>query len=44
MGGDFDRAGNLTLRHMGTASDDRPSVDELMEAIRRAVAAAPARG
>jgi peroxiredoxin len=44
MGGDFvfDRAGNLTLRHVSTASDDRPPVTELMEAFRRAAAASAA--
>jgi hypothetical protein len=38
MGGDFvfDRGGNLTLRHMGTRSDDRPSLEVVMAAFRRA--------
>jgi hypothetical protein len=38
MGGDFvfDRDGNLTLRHVGTSSDDRPSADTVMAALRRA--------
>jgi peroxiredoxin len=41
MGGDFvfDRAGNLTLRHVSTAPDDRPPVAQLIEAFRRAAAA-----
>jgi len=39
MGGDFvfDRDGNLTLSHFGSSSDDRPSVDAVMAAFRRAV-------
>jgi hypothetical protein len=43
MGGDFvfDRDGNLTLRHVGTSSDDRPPVREVMAALRHA-ASAPA--
>jgi hypothetical protein len=38
MGGDFvfDRVGNLTLRHISLASDDRPPVGELIEALRLA--------
>lgn len=46
MGGDFvfDRAGNLTLRHVSEASDDRPPMAELMEAFRQASASAPAAG
>jgi hypothetical protein len=38
MGGDFvfDRDGNLTLRHVSTSSDDRPSAQALMLAFRRA--------
>jgi hypothetical protein len=38
MGGDFvfDREGNLTLRHVSSASDDRPPVDEVMQALSRA--------
>ncbi len=38
MGGDFvfDRYGNLTLKHVSTSSDDRPSVGALMSAFRRA--------
>ncbi len=38
MGGDFvfDREGNLTLRHVSTSSDDRPSAQTVMEAFRRA--------
>jgi hypothetical protein len=38
MGGDFvfDRDGNLTLRHVSSRSDDRPSMDALMSAFRRA--------
>ena len=41
MGGDFvfDRYGNLTLGHLGTASDDRPSVHVVMSAFRRAASA-----
>lgn len=40
MGGDFvfDRRGNLTLNHVSTSSDDRPSVDAVMSALRRAAA------
>jgi alkyl-hydroperoxide reductase/thiol specific antioxidant family protein len=39
MGGDFvfDRYGNLTLSHLGSSSDDRPSVDAVMAAFRRGV-------
>ncbi len=38
MGGDFvfDREGNLTLRHVSASSDDRPSMNDLMSAFRRA--------
>jgi len=38
MGGDFvfDRDGNLTLRHVGTSSDDRPAAQAVMLAFRRA--------
>jgi hypothetical protein len=38
MGGDFvfDRDGNLTLRHVSSRSDDRPSMDAVMSAFRRA--------
>jgi hypothetical protein len=38
MGGNFvfDRVGNLTLRHISLASDDRPPVGELIEALRLA--------
>ena len=38
MGGDFvfDRYGNLTLEHLGSASDDRPSARVVMAAFRRA--------
>jgi hypothetical protein len=38
MGGDFvfDRHGNLTLRHVGSRSDDRPSINAIMSAFRRA--------
>jgi len=38
MGGDFvfDRDGNLTLRHVSTSSDDRPSAQAVMLAFRRA--------
>ncbi len=41
MGGDFvfDRDGNLTLRHISTSSDDRPSVETVMSAFRRAASA-----
>jgi peroxiredoxin len=41
MGGDFvfDRDGNLTLRHIGSSSDDRPSADAVMAAFRRAASA-----
>ncbi len=40
MGGDFvfDRDGNLTLRHVSSASDDRPSMNEVISAFRRAAA------
>jgi peroxiredoxin len=42
MGGDFvfDRDGNLTLSHVGTGSDDRPSAEAIMSAFRRAASAA----
>jgi hypothetical protein len=38
MGGDFvfDRNGDLTLRHVSTSSDDRPSAQAVMSAFRRA--------
>jgi peroxiredoxin len=38
MGGDFvfDRDGNLTLSHVSTSSDDRPSAEAVMSAFRRA--------
>jgi hypothetical protein len=38
MGGDFvfDRGGNLTLRHVSSRSDDRPSMNAVMSAFRRA--------
>ena len=38
MGGDivFDRSGNLTLKHVSSGSDDRPSVGVVMDAFRRA--------
>ncbi len=38
MGGDFvfDREGNLTLKHVGTSSDDRPSAQAVMLALRLA--------
>jgi peroxiredoxin len=38
MGGDFvfDRDGNLTLRHVSSRSDDRPSMNTVMSAFRRA--------
>jgi len=38
MGGDFvfDWDGNLTLKHVGTSSDDRPSAQAVMLAFRRA--------
>jgi peroxiredoxin len=41
MGADFvfDRSGNLTLQHVSTASDDRPSVKTVMSAFRRAASA-----
>ena len=41
MGGDFvfDRYGNLTLTHLSSTSDDRPSVQDLMSAFRRAASA-----
>jgi hypothetical protein len=41
MGGDFvfDRDGKLTLRHLGSSSDDRPSIDAVMAAFRRAARA-----
>lgn len=41
MGGDlvFDRHGNLTLKHAGSSSDDRPSVEAVMSAFRRAASA-----
>jgi peroxiredoxin len=41
MGGDFvfDRDGNLTLSHVSTRSDDRPSVSAVMSALRQAASA-----
>jgi len=38
MGGDFvfDRDGNLTLKHVSTSSDDRPSAGAVMTAFRQA--------
>ena len=41
MGGDFvfDRYGNLTLRHLSSTSDDRPSVEVVISAFRRAASA-----
>ena len=41
MGGDFvfDREGHLTLSHVSASSDDRPSVDSVMAAFRRAASA-----
>ena len=41
MGGDFvfDRYGNLTLRHFSSTSDDRPSVEVVISAFRRAASA-----
>jgi AhpC/TSA antioxidant enzyme len=41
MGGEFvfDRNGNLTLSHLGSSSDDRPAVDAVMAAFRRAAQA-----
>gem|GEM_PF-442927 len=41
MGGDFvfDCYGNLTLRHIATRSDERPSVEAIMSAFRRAASA-----
>jgi hypothetical protein len=38
MGGDFvfDRDGNLNLRHVSSRSDDRPSMNAVMSAFRRA--------
>lgn len=41
MGGDFvfDREGNLTLRHIGSSSDDRPAIEDVMSAFRRAATA-----
>lgn len=38
MGGDFvfDRDGNLTMSHVSRASDDRPPVEDVMVAFRRA--------
>jgi peroxiredoxin len=38
MGGDFvfDRDGNLTLRHVSSRSDDRPSMNAVMSAFHRA--------
>ncbi|MEO8745364.1 MAG: AhpC/TSA family protein [Candidatus Dormiibacterota bacterium] len=38
MGGDlvFDRLGNVTLKHLGSRSDDRPSLQTIMSAFRRA--------
>lgn len=43
MGGDFvfDRDGNLTLRHVSTSSDDRPSMNDVMAAFRRAATKPP---
>jgi hypothetical protein len=43
MGGDFvfDGSGNLTLTYVSTRSDDRPSMEAVMSAFRRA-ASAPA--
>jgi len=43
MGGDFvfDGNGNLTLEYVSTRSDDRPSIEAVMSAFRRA-ASAPA--
>ena len=45
MGGDFvfDENGDLTLRHISSSSDDRPSVSAVMSAFRRA-ASSPAAG
>jgi len=41
IGGDFvfDRNGKLTLRHLSSASDDRPSMEVVMSAFRRAASA-----
>jgi len=41
MGGDFvfDRHGKLTLRHLSSASDDRPPTDVVMSALRQAAGA-----
>jgi hypothetical protein len=41
MGGDFvfGRNGKLTLRHLSSASDDRPSMEIVMSAFRRAASA-----
>ena len=41
MGGDFvfDRYGNLALKHASSASDDRPAVQVVMSAFRRAASA-----
>lgn len=41
MGGDFvfDREGNLTLGHVGASSDDRPPINVVMAAFRRAAPA-----
>ena len=41
MGGDFvfDRDGNLALNHASSASDDRPAVQVVMSAFRRAASA-----
>ena len=38
LGGDlvFDRSGNLTLKHLSSRSDDRPSVQTVMAAFRQA--------
>ena len=38
MGGDFvfDRAGNLTLSHISSSSDDRPAASLVVSALRRA--------
>jgi len=41
MGGDFvfDRYGTLTLRHLSSASDDRPPMEVVIPALRRAAGA-----
>ncbi|GAC1661130.1 MAG: hypothetical protein PVS2B1_18780 [Candidatus Dormibacteraceae bacterium] len=38
MGGDFvfDRGGELSLRHLSSASDDRPAISVVMSALRQA--------